>query len=313
MPAPRARTRKNAHSEYMGLRYNGAHFVLRSNSDMTDLPLSPLVDIGANLGHEAFEHDLDAVLARAQAVGIQHLLVTGTSAAGSSRALELAAAYPALLSATAGVHPHEAAHCDEEAFSLIRALAMEARVLAVGETGLDFNRDYSPRTVQENVFEQHLALACEIGKPVFLHQRDAHSRFLPILKSFRDGLQRNGVVHCFTGERDELYEYLDLDMYIGITGWVCDERRGAHLLEFLHDIPATRLLLETDAPYLLPRSLRPRPKSRRNEPCHLPEVLRTVAAAIGSSVDALARQTSENAERLFQFSACAPIKANASA
>lgn len=268
---------------------------------MFDSALPPLVDIGANLGHESFAHDFDEVIARAQQAGIRHLLVTGTTASASQQAVEIAQRNPALLSATAGMHPHEAQHCDDEAFAHISELAKLDIVRAVGETGLDFNRDYSPRDVQEKVLERHLALACEIDKPVFLHQRDAHERFLPILKHFRDALLQHGVVHCFTGERHELYDYLDLDMYIGITGWVCDERRGQHLLEFLKDIPAERLLLETDAPYLLPRSIRPRPKSRRNEPHFLTEVLRTVAKAVGSSPQKVAEQTSANAKRLFQL------------
>ncbi|MES3008088.1 MAG: TatD family hydrolase [Pseudomonadota bacterium] len=259
----------------------------------------PLIDVGANLGHESFEHDLDAVIERARANGVVHMLVTGTSLSSTERALEIASGHPGFLSTTAGYHPHEAQACTPEHFARISTLARLSGVCAVGETGLDFNRDFSPRPVQEEVFQQHLALACEINKPVFLHQRDAHTSFLPLLKSFRDDLQAGGVVHCFTGERHELYDYLDLDMYIGITGWACDERRGSHLLEMLRDIPADRLLLETDAPYLLPRTLRPRPKSRRNEPAYLTEVLRVVALTTGRSETEIAQQTSENARRLF--------------
>ncbi len=266
---------------------------------MPDSIAAPLIDIGANLGHESFDTDLDAVLERARAAGILHLLVTGTSPASTAKALDLATQFPALLSATSGVHPHEAQHCDADAFAEIARLAAHAAVKAVGETGLDFNRDFSPRAIQESVFEQHLELAAHLGKPVFLHQRDAHSRFLPILKNQRDSLSAGGVVHCFTGERHELYDYLDLDMHIGITGWICDERRGAHMLEFLHDIPLDRLLLETDAPYLLPRTLRPRPKSRRNEPAMLTEVLHVAAQAMKLDTELVAHHTTANARRLF--------------
>ncbi len=266
---------------------------------MRDQANAPLIDIGANLGHESFDADFSAVLERARAAGIVHLLVTGTSPASTAKALDLAMQFPALLSATSGVHPHEAQHCDTDALAEIARLAAHASVKAVGETGLDFNRDFSPRAIQERVFEQHLELAARLGKPVFLHQRDAHARFLPILKNQRDALTAGGVVHCFTGERHELYDYLDLDMHIGITGWICDERRGAHMLNFLHDIPLDRLLLETDAPYLLPRTLRPRPKSRRNEPAMLPEVLRVAAEAMKMAPDLVARQTTLNAKRLF--------------
>ncbi len=271
-------------------------------TDRTLPPILPLIDIGANLGHESFDHDLASVIERAQAVGIVHMLVTGTSLSSTEKALTIANAYPDFLSLTAGYHPHEAQACTPEHFARIAELARLPNVCAVGETGLDFNRDFSPRPVQEDVFLQHLQLACEIDKPVFLHQRDAHARFFPILRSCRDDLQAGGVVHCFTGEKHELYDYLDLDMYIGITGWACDERRGSHLLELLHDIPTDRLLLETDAPYLLPRTLRPRPKSRRNEPAYLTEVLRVLALTTGRSAMEISHQTTENARRLFKLS-----------
>lgn len=266
---------------------------------MHEQAIVPLIDIGANLGHDSFEADLDAVLERAGSAGLIHMLVTGTTPDASERAIALAEQHPALLSATVGVHPHEAQHCHAEAFARICTLAAHSSVKAIGETGLDFNRDFSPRPQQEKVFEQHLELATRTGKPLFLHQRDAHTRFLPILKTYRDALPAGGVVHCFTGEKHELYDYLDLDMYIGITGWICDERRGAHILEFLHDIPTDRLLLETDAPYLLPRTLRPKPRSRRNEPAFLQEVLRVVAQTLSESPARIAQQTTDNAKRLF--------------
>lgn len=258
-----------------------------------------LIDIGANLGHESFDHDLEDVLQRAHAAGLVHHLVTGTTLPASQKALALCKKWPDM-SATAGIHPHEAQHADAEVLAGIRELLGDPLVKAVGETGLDFNRDFSPRPSQERVFAEHLAMAVDTGKPVFLHQRDAHDRFLPILKEFRDQLS-GGVVHCFTDQRKALYDYLDLDMHIGITGWICDERRGAHLHEFVRDIPADRLLLETDAPYLLPRSLRPRPKTRRNEPAWLPEVLRVVAEHCQRPVDQVAAETTANARRLFKL------------
>lgn len=256
-----------------------------------------LIDIGANLGHESFAHDLPDVLARASEAGIVHYLVTGTTLSASEHALELCRTHPHM-SATAGIHPHEAQHADTDVLKGIRALLDNPQVRAVGETGLDFNRDFSPRPAQEKVFAEHLAMAVETGKPVFLHQRDAHSRFLPILREYRDQLS-GGVVHCFTDERQAMYDYLDLDMHIGITGWICDERRGHHLHEFVSDIPAHRMLLETDAPYLLPRSLRPKPKTRRNEPAWLTEVLRIVAEHCQRPAAQVAADTTANAIRLF--------------
>ncbi len=260
---------------------------------------TPLVDIGANLAHDSFNDDFDQVLERAREAGLVAMLVTGSSVASSRRSLELAEQHDWLYP-TAGIHPHIAGDCGEETLQAIRELVTRDAVRAVGETGLDFNRDFSPRPAQEQVFARHLEMATETGKPVFLHQRDAHERFLPLLREQRDALS-GGVVHCFTDEAKALYDYLDLDMYIGITGWVCDERRGRHLHELLPAIPDDRLLLETDAPYLLPRSLRPRPASRRNEPAYLPEVLKTVARCRGTSPEALARQTTDNACRLFNI------------
>ena len=259
----------------------------------------PLIDIGANLGHESFVHDLPEVLQRARDAGLVHQLVTGTTLPASERALAICREYSGL-SCTAGIHPHEAAHVDADVLAGIRALLAEPRVKAVGETGLDFNRDFSPRPAQEKVFNEHLAMASATGKPVFLHQRDAHERFLPILKDHRDALS-GGVVHCFTDSREALFAYLDLDMYIGITGWICDERRGKHLHELVASIPADRLLLETDAPYLLPRSLRPKPKTRRNEPAWLTEVRATVARCRERPAADIAAATTANAKRLFNL------------
>ncbi|MEO8203118.1 MAG: TatD family hydrolase [Betaproteobacteria bacterium] len=264
-----------------------------------------LVDIGANLTHESFREDLPQVLSRAAAAGVGAIVVTGTSVAGSRAAQALAAAHagdaahPQLCS-TAGVHPHDAAHCDEHTIPALRELLARPEVRAVGECGLDFNRNYSPHPDQEKWFVAQVELACDTRKPLFLHSRDAHPRFADILRGYRDRLPP-AVAHCFTGERDELHAYLDLGLYVGITGWICDERRGAHLLALARDIPAERLMLETDAPYLTPRSMRPQPKSRRNEPAYLPHVLATVAEALSREPAEVAATTSANARRFFNL------------
>ena len=255
-----------------------------------------LVDIGANLTHAAFREDLDAVLARARAHGVGTIVVTGTSVEESRSAADLAEAHG--LYATAGVHPHHARECDGETIPALRELAQHPRIVAIGECGLDFNRNYSPHPSQEKWFVAQLELAAELGKPLFLHSRDAHPRCAEILRNLRVG---KAVAHCFTGEGPELRAYLDLGLHIGITGWICDERRGAHLLELVKEIPRERLLLETDAPYLTPRDLRPQPKARRNEPAFLPHVLRTVARARGEAPEALAAATAANARRLFSL------------
>jgi TatD DNase family protein len=253
-----------------------------------------LADIGANLTHAAFREDLDAVLGRAHAAGVGTIVVTGTSVEESRRAAALAEAHG--LYATAGVHPHHARECDAGTVPALREIAAHARVVAMGECGLDFNRNYSPHPDQEKWFVAQVELAAELGKPLFLHSRDAHPRFAEILRHHRVG---KAVAHCFTGEAAELRAYLDLGLYIGITGWICDERRGTRLVELVKEIPADQLLLETDAPYLTPRDLYPQPKARRNEPAFLPHIARAVARARGETVEALAEATTRNARALF--------------
>jgi TatD DNase family protein len=248
-----------------------------------------LIDIGVNLTHEAFRHDRDAVLARARAAGVQRMIVTGADAASSQAALSLAQAHPGILYATAGVHPHHSRQFDPAAEAVLRRLHTAAEVVAVGETGLDYYRDFAPRAAQVAAFERQLELAAACGKPLFLHQRDAHADFLACLDNVAGRIGR-AVVHCFTGERRELFDYLDRDYYIGITGWICDERRGLHLRELVRSIPGDRLLLETDAPYLLPRDLQPPPAKRRNEPMYLTHVCAAVAAARGEDAATTAAQ-----------------------
>jgi TatD DNase family protein len=257
-----------------------------------------LIDIGANLGHESFRHDLDAVLERAHAAGVAQLLVTGASREGSREALAIARSRPGVLFATAGVHPHHAVELTAEGEAELRALHAAPEVVAVGECGLDYHRDFSPRPAQRSAFERQLAIAAENGKPLFLHQRDAHEDFMAILRPF-DGRLGPVVVHCFTGTREELHACLDAGYSIGITGWLCDERRGLHLRGMVRDIPADRLLVETDAPYLLPRTVRPMPSHRRNEPMYLPHIVSELARDRGEDVATTAAATTANARRLF--------------
>jgi len=257
-----------------------------------------LVDIGANLTHACFGADLDAVLERARRAGVGTIIVTGTSVEESRRAAELAAAHG--LYATAGVHPHHARECDAGTIPALREIAALPKVVALGECGLDYNRNYSPHPDQEKWFVAQLELAAQLGKPLFLHSRDAHPRFAEILRHHRVG---RAVAHCFTGEAAELRAYLELGLYVGITGWICDERRGRHLAELVKGIPQDRLLLETDAPYLTPRDLHPQPKARRNEPAFLPHIARAVARARGESAEALAEAAARNARALFGLAA----------
>ena len=253
-----------------------------------------LVDIGANLTHASFHADLEAVLERARHAGVGRLVVTGTTVEESAAAARIADAHG--LFCTAGVHPHHARECGPQTIPALEKLAQHPRVVAIGECGLDFNRNYSPHPDQEKWFVAQVELGISLGKPLFLHSRDAHPRFSEVLKSLKP---QKAVAHCFTGEREELHAYLDLGLYIGITGWICDERRGRHLVELVRDIPRERLLLETDSPYLTPRDLHPQPRARRNEPAFLPHIARAVARALGRPAEEVAAETTRNAQALF--------------
>ncbi|MDF0730985.1 TatD family hydrolase [Pseudomonas entomophila] len=260
-----------------------------------------LIDIGVNLTNKSFHDQQAAIVERAIEAGVTQMVLTGTSLAVSDEVLALCLKLDAAgqhLFATAGVHPHDASRWEPASERRLRQLLAQDRVRAVGECGLDFNRDFSPRPQQEKALEAHLALAAELHLPVFLHEREASARLLAILKDYRDHLP-GAVVHCFTGERQALFDYLDMDLHIGITGWICDERRGTHLHPLVGNIPAGRLMLESDAPYLLPRSLRPKPKNGRNEPAFLPEVLREVALHRGETLEQVAVHTTAAAQAFF--------------
>jgi TatD DNase family protein len=263
----------------------------------------------------AFDRDREAVIARADAAGVKNLIITGSDIENSAGATAFVRENAHLncnainCKATAGVHPHNAKDWNERTLSRLEELAAQeplpnVAIAAVGECGLDYNRNFSPQDAQRKCFEDQLELAARIGKPVFLHERDAFGDFFSILKKYRSGLS-GAVVHCFTGGLQELEAYLSIDCYIGITGWICDERRGRNLVSLLTTIPADRLLLETDAPYLLPRSLSrclqrsAGGKSGRNEPCFLPHIAASVAEILGKPPEQIAAETSANAARFF--------------
>jgi TatD DNase family protein len=259
---------------------------------------TPLVDIGINLAHDSFDADRDALIERAARAGVGHLLITGSSIASTRIAVDLVRRQPEKYRCTAGIHPHHASDLDDSTAAQLGELARLPEVVAVGECGLDYFRNFSPQEAQRQAFRRQLQLAADVRKPVFLHERDAHADFLEILQEFRPQLV-GGVAHCFTAGLAQARAYLELDLYIGITGWICDERRGQHLREVVRHIPADRLLIETDAPYLLPRDLKPQPKSRRNEPMYLPHILETIAHARGESPAQLGAATLRNTAALF--------------
>lgn len=281
-----------------------------------------MIDIGANLTNRQYQRDLPQVLRRAAQAGVSAVLVTGTSARASADAVRLArrfslgthnkgeggaaAAIPRLF-ATVGVHPHDAKDFREgETLAELRALIESNRdgvVVAVGECGLDFNRNFSSREDQERAFRTQVALACELQLPLFLHEREAHEAFVGILEPFRQAQQLPPVVvHCFTGTERELRAYVALGYYIGLTGFVCMDSRGFKLRQMASLIPLDRLLVETDAPYMYPYS-RGGGKSARSrcEPKDVRAVIETLASCYGLTPDEIARHTTDNATRVFQL------------
>jgi TatD DNase family protein len=261
-----------------------------------------MIDIGVNLSSSRFSKDTEEILDRAQQAGVEKLILTGTSIDQSRAVLALcqshSEAYPETLYATAGIHPHDASTLNRESISILLELAAQPEVVAIGEMGLDFNRNFSTPAEQEKAFEAQLELAVELQLPVFLHERDAADRQLQILKSYRDHLT-DAVTHCFTGSKQALFGYLDLNMHIGITGWICDEKRGEELQQLVNNIPLERLMIETDAPYLLPKNMPEPPKGKRNEPAFLPWVIEGVAKYRDESAEQIAIATSVNAEKFF--------------
>jgi len=236
-----------------------------------------MIDIGLNLTNSQFKNDTDDVINKAVQAGVDTMVVTGTNLEQSKKAYAYTECYPDILYATAGIHPHDASTFEQSSCVKLASLLKQKRVVAVGECGLDFNRNYSSREEQLSCFEAQLELAVELQMPVFLHQRDAQDDFLKLLKKYRSGLV-DAVAHCFTGGQQELDSYLDIDLHIGITGWLCDERRAKPLQDCVATIPLDKLMVETDAPYLFPRDLKlPKKLRKRNEPQYLPHIIETLA------------------------------------
>lgn len=267
---------------------------------MASQSMAPLFDIAVNFGASPLRDKTQEIVEQAITADVEKMLALGCSIDGSLEALAFAQAFPNQIYATAGIHPHDAKTFDEHSIATLTELASKPQVVALGECGLDFNRDFSPRDQQRAAFEAQLQQAVELQMPVVMHQRDAHDAFMEILSKYRSQLPQV-VVHCFTGTHQELLDYIELDCHIGITGWICDERRGLHLLESVPSIPDNRLLLETDSPYLMPRNIKPKPKSRNNRPANLYHIAATVAHARQQSVDLLRENCYNNSLAFFNL------------
>ncbi|WP_461463094.1 TatD family hydrolase [Methanobrevibacter sp.] len=259
-----------------------------------------LIDIGLNLMHKSYNKDREDIIKNGAKVGVKKAIITGSSIKSSIEASEYVSKYPGVLYATTGVHPHDAKTCDENTLTILEDLAKNESVVAIGECGLDYNRNFSPQNIQRKWFKHQLELADKLQMPVFLHDRESYSDFSKILRQFPEVAKRS-VVHCFTGDKYEVEDYLSLGCYIGVTGWICDERRGDELREAVKHIPPERLMIETDGPFLIPRDLKPKPKKHRNEPKYLPHILNRIAYEMNIDCEVLANQVTKNTKKFFNI------------
>ena len=256
------------------------------------------IDIGVNLLDESFKKDLDDVIDRSFESNVNILINTSSSIEEAKRSLDLTKKYPSKIYTTAGIHPHNASMADNQLKSNLLEIIKNKSVVAIGECGLDYFRNFSPKEKQLSVFKTHLEAAKETGLPLFLHQRDAHEDFINCLNDMLHE-PMHGVAHCFTGNVDQMKAYLDMGLYIGITGWICDERRNDELIQAVKQLPLDRVLIETDSPYLIPRSIK---KSRSNEPMHLPVIAEKLAKEMGIEPSKLVTNTVSNSMKLFNLS-----------
>lgn len=260
-----------------------------------------LIDIGLNLMHPSFKKNRQKIIENAKEVGVSQFIITGTNIQSSNIACEYASNYPGTLYSTSGVHPHDAKTCNDNTVFELNQIAGNDCVVAIGECGLDYNRDFSPRDVQRKWFEEQVKLAESLDMPLFLHEREAHKDLYNILKKYPNVCEK-AVIHCFTGTKQEAQNYIDLGCYIGVTGWICDMRRGGDLQEAVSVIPADKMMIETDAPFLIPKNFDKRPKSNKNEPKYLPHILKTIAYYKDDyDVEKLAKEVTKTTKNFFKI------------
>ncbi|MBS4023276.1 MAG: TatD family hydrolase [Dethiobacter sp.] len=253
-----------------------------------------LIDSHAHLNDNRFRQDVPQVIERAKKAGVEAIINVGFDVASSQRAVNLAGRH-AIVYAAVGVHPHDAANEPDSYLSTLRDLAGQNKVVAVGEMGLDFYRNLSPPQIQKRVFREQIRLARELSLPVIIHDRDAHSDVLTILKEER-AQETGGVLHCFSGDTGFARSCLQLGFYISIAGTVTYNKEGI-LAAVARMVPADKLLVETDAPYLAPVPQR----GKRNEPAFVLHTVEYIAMLRGEEAAQIAALTAENARKLFRL------------
>ena len=257
-----------------------------------------IADIACNFTSERFNKDLDEVISRAMTNKITKFGLICSQLDDVEKLLNIYSQYSNDIFFTIGVHPHHAKEINDEYLKKLKEVVNNNNPHAIGETGLDFFRNLSTYEEQIYAFEEQIKIAIDNNKPLFLHQRDSHDDFIKILRKYSSDISK-AVVHCFTGTQEQLDDYLDLDCYIGVTGWICDEKRNIELRKTIKNIPLSKIMVETDCPYLIPKNLPHKPKNNRNEPSNLNHIISEVATLMEIDEENLRKQTFENTINFF--------------
>ena len=258
-----------------------------------------IADIACNFTSERFDNDLDEVINQAIVNNITKFGLICSRLSDIDKLLEIYNRYSKDMFFTIGVHPHHANEINEEYLEKLKEVINNNNPHAIGETGLDFFRNLSTYEEQIFAFEEQIKIAIDTNKPLFLHQRDSHDDFIKILRKYSSDINKS-VVHCFTGTKEQLNDYLELDCYIGVTGWICDAKRNIELRKTIKNIPLERLMIETDCPYLIPKNLEEKPKNSRNEPTYLNHIANEVAALMKKDINDIREKTYKTSLSFFK-------------
>ena len=257
-----------------------------------------IADIACNFTSERFDNDLGKVVDKAVANQISKFGLICSRLSDIDKLLGIYNQYSSNMFFTIGVHPHHANEINDQYLKKLKEAVNLNDPDAIGETGLDFFRNLSTYEEQIHAFEEQIKIAIDTNKPLFLHQRDSHDDFIKILRKYSADFNK-AVVHCFTGTQKQLDDYLELDCYIGVTGWICDEKRNVELRKTIKNIPLSKLMIETDCPYLIPKNLQEKPKNNRNEPCNLNHIVAEISALMDIDEGILRKETFENTKSIF--------------
>ena len=260
--------------------------------------MAGFIDIACNFTHDSFKDNLDEVLNNAEHAGVDKFVLLCASLDDIDPIKVIQNNTPEKFFISAGIHPHHATEILEINYDALFNKLKSINPNAIGETGLDYFRNISPPDIQKKSFGMHIEIAKELNLPLYLHQRDAHSDFIRIIKENISNFPKF-VVHCFTGTQAELDEYLELGAYIGLTGWICDAKRNIDLRKSIKNIPIEKMMIETDSPYLIPKNLMFKPKKNINEPKYLPHIANEICELTGYELEELKLATSNNAIKFF--------------